>query len=188
MEKISGNRCPYQSDNTLGDHSSIEDGAPMTFARHTACHQGTLCSMETRNGSTGNGNEHHRKNWSRFSLGVRVLHSIPDLRQGRKMYIKHHQNPYCHENKSHSKNRVNLADYLIYRQHGSKDIINEYNYNPESHIEGFGCQLSQESCRRSHKDSPHQHHQQHSKRTHDLLGSQTQITTNEFGQAFASVT
>jgi hypothetical protein len=72
--------------------------------------------------------------------------------------IEHHQNAYSHKQQGYGKQRIYLADNLIYRQQSGKDIISENNNNPEGGIQAVRGQLGKQSGRPCHKDSSHQYH------------------------------
>ena len=62
IEEVDRNGSPYQSDYTLSNHRTVEDRTTQFLTFHTTCHQRTLSSMETTDGSTGYRDEKTREN------------------------------------------------------------------------------------------------------------------------------
>ena len=140
--------------------------------------------MEATDGTAGNADEHDGEDGQCNRIGMRVLQSVPYLRQCRMVDVKHYQNTDRHEQQGNGEQRVYLTDNLIYRQQSGKDIISENNNNPEGGIQAVGGQLGKQSGRSCHKDSSHQYHQDDGKAAHHLLGGQPQIASDDFRQAF----
>ena len=113
-----------------------------------------------------------------------ILQAVPYFGQRGMVDIEHHQNTDSHKQQGYGKQRIYLADNLIYRQQGSQNIISKYYNNPESGIQTVGGQLGKQSGRACHKDSSHQYHQDNGKAAHHLLGGQPQIASDDFRQAF----
>ena len=78
--------------------------------------------MESADGSTCYGNEHHRKYRILLIFGTE---SCPDFRKIRVLYIQHYKNAECHEQKCNGKYGIELADYLVNRKYSGQDVIDE---------------------------------------------------------------
>ena len=187
MEKVSSCGSPYQSDDSFGNHSTVEDRSTVTLAGHTPCHQRTLSCMKTTDSATGDTNKHNREDRQSIGIRVNILNTVPKFGQCRMIDIQHHQNTYRHEQQCDSKQRIDLTDNLIHRQQCSQNIIKEHHDNPESHIQRIRGELSQQSRRTSHKNSTDQNHQNHRETTHNLLGCQSQIASDYFRKAFSAM-
>ena len=104
------------------------------------------------------------------------------------LHIKHHQYTHRHKKQCNSKKRIYLTYDFINRQQSGKNIIDKYYYYPERNIQRFRCQFCQQSGRAGHKDSSYQYHQKNCKTAHHLLGSYSQIATDDLRQAFTAIT
>ena len=138
VEEISGGGSHHQSYNAFGYHCPIENGASVALACYATCHQRTLRGMEATDGTAGNADEHDGEDGQCNRIGMRVLQSVPYLRQCRMVDVKHYQNTDRHEQQGNGEQRVYLTDNLIYRQQSGKDIISENNNNPEGGIQAVG--------------------------------------------------
>ncbi len=158
------------------------------FTCHAACHERTLSGMKTTDCTTSYTDKHNREDRQQGSIGMRVLQSVPYLRQCGMVDVKHYQNTDSHKQQGYGKQRIYLADNFIYRQQCSKNIISKYYNNPESGVQTFGSQLGKQSGRACHEYRPYQYHQDNSKATHHLLSGQPQITSDDFRKALSSMT
>ena len=61
IKEVDRNGSPYQSNDTLSNHRTVKDRTAQLLTFHTTCHQRTLSSMETTDGSTGYRDEETRE-------------------------------------------------------------------------------------------------------------------------------
>ena len=122
--------------------------------------------MKSANGTTGNGDEHHREDGS---LLVFRAESIPDFRQIRTLYIEHYKNTYGHEQQGYSEHWIYLSDYLVYRKDGGKSIIKKDDDDPEYRIHPVRSHSCKEFGGTAHKHGTYQHHQHQSEDAHYRL-------------------
>jgi len=157
----------------------------MLFVLHASGHQRRLSSMETTDGTTSNGNEHHREDRICFILRTEA---VPHFRQVGILHIKHHQDTHRHKEQSNGKERINLTDNLVHRHHCGQYIIQENHDNPKVGIHPFRCHACDKFRRSAYEHSSYKYHQNHGENGHHLLGSHPQVTANQFRQALASMT
>ena len=176
MIEISSGSRPDQCNDTFRNHGTKEYRTSVLLILDATGHQRTLCRMETGNSTAGNADEHDRED--RQMTGISVRHPIRDLRQRRMIDKQHHQDTNRHKQQSSSKQRIDFPDNLIDRQQGRQDIIEEHDNDPESGIQMFRCQLSQQTGRSGHKHGADQHHQDHRKPAHKLFEVHPQVAAD----------
>ena len=159
---------PDQCYQSFSNHGTIEHGASHFLRLQTTRHQGTLRSMETADGSAGNRNKQSREDAvspARISLKAHISEVGPQLGQRRPLHEERHHQRSSHEQQRKGKERVDLADNLVDRQHRGDDIVTENNTYPHHRRT---TDVVQYLGRRVDKHRSYHHQQQYREHKHDV--------------------
>ena len=178
VEEIHRYGSPYQGNDTLGNHRSVEHRATQALTLHATRHQRCLCSVETTYGATGDSDE---KGWENGRLEPFAVNSVGKFGKRWPLNEEHHHESQRHENHGNGKQRVYLAYNLIDREHRGDDVINEDYAAPDVNPgETFATDIAKNQSRRINKNGSNHHQQEDTKDKHHALGALTEIMSYEF--------
>ena len=94
--------------------------------------------METRNGTAGNRDEHHRENGVVGGVVVTVLHAAPKFRNFRLIDDESHEDGHSHSQQQDAEDGVDLADKFVDGQERGNQIISQDDDNPNIGVPTLG--------------------------------------------------
>ena len=113
-----------------------------------------------------------------------IANTVPKFGQLRHLDVKTHEKSQRHEEKREGKERINLTDNLVDRQHRGKNIINkDYDY-PHSEIAPKAFQNLGGTV---NEHRTNENEQQDRENEHDGLCRIAEILTHKLGQAHSVV-
>ena len=197
VEEIHRHRGPYQGNDALGNHRTIEDRTAHLLVLHASSHQRTLGGMETTDCTAGDGDEeaweertllHERLRTQPSRVLVEIGRSqiAPQLRQLRPLHEQSYHQRSRHEEQREGEERIYLADNLVDRQQRGDDVVDEDDDNPEHLAAQERTRMAdaiENDGRTIHEYRTHHHQQQHGEHQHHLLGSAAQILAHQLRQA-----
>ena len=138
--------------------------------------------METRNGTTGNSDEHQRPDWFFTSCRIKVCKRNFHHRAFARMNHCRNCNADCHKNQTDTENRIKASNNFINRKQCCKEIINKNDYCPGFYIKEriTSSQLCKKSSRSYHKYNTNHYKQYQTKNTHDILHCLAHVLTSNF--------
>ena len=138
--------------------------------------------MEARDGSTGDGDEHHREDGCRLPFLV-DQRTVPEFG---KAGIGHHKisaDADSHEDETEGKDGIDVADDLIDRAKGGNDIVEEDDDNPTVGIEAPTRSHGTEQLGRTADERGSKKDEQHTDEdAHHLARKLAQIGTDDLGE------
>lgn len=120
----------------------------------------------------------------RIGIEIALRQIVPKLWDGRHLDNQTYHQSCSHEEKRDGKKRINLAYYLVDRQQGGDDVIDEDGDDPE-HL-GTTYRL-EDNGRTVDEDNAHHHQQQHREDKHHLAGGAAQILAHQFGKTCSAM-
>ena len=168
IEEPSCHRSPYQRYDTLGNHGSVEDGTTHLLALQAARHQWALCSVETGDGTTGNGDKQGGEDVVFPRVGLccspHVIEVRPQLGHRRPVQEEPYHQCCRHEQQREGEERIDFADNLVDGQHRRYDIVAEDDDGPHHGIAAHRVQnlgRAVDKHRSHHDQQKHGEHQHH---------------------------
>ena len=133
--------------------------------------------METTDGAAGNGD----KQSGEYRRGESfTADAVVQLGQCRPLDEQHGHQGHGHKQHGNGEQRVDLSDDLIDRKHRGNDIIHKDDAAPDIYpSESFTADLTEDQRRTIYEHRTYHHQQEYGEHQHHVLGSLTQITTNQ---------
>ena len=161
--KLQGGCRPYQGDDALGDHGTVEHAASLALVLDAAGHHRALCGVESADRSTGNGDAQAGED-GQSAAGVVVLEGIGNLGYRCTAMGKYtDEDADGHENKDYTEHGVYLADNLVDGQGGGQEVVEKDHHDPEEvGVVGYKSvgHIGQQSGRRLDEHGHHKYHQE----------------------------
>ena len=141
--------------------------------------------MEPADGSTSDGDEHHRED-RRVTVHIFRAEAVPHLWKVGPSDEKHHHDAESHEQQHEGEKRIHLPDDFVDREHRCQKIIKEDDDNPEVEVEEVGGNLVKDGGRLRDEGDADKHHEYYGEHHHYLLNDISEVGANDLGEALAA--